>query len=168
MLRAESAALAAESAVALAQVPLDAAAEEVEASELAAEFAAAPDAQSAAVPDAGPAVAAAQRALEVAEAQPDAAAVAEEPLDVVEVAAEVQHAAEAVEAEPRVAAAAAVVSVQPSAAAHLDRRPARSRMTKVTQTFRRARQVAKPEALRSLSSSEVSTEGVSWRPVCLK
>jgi len=164
--------LAAESAVALAQVPLDAAAEE-----LAAEFAEAPDAQSAAVLDAGPAVAAEQRALEVAEAQPDAAAVAEEPRDVVaeeavlravEAAAEVQHAAEEVEAEPRVAAAVAVVSVQPSAAAHLDLRPARSRMTKVTQTFQHVRQVAKPEALRSLSSSEVSTEGVSWRPVCLK
>jgi len=159
--------LAAESAVALAQVPLDAAAE---AEELAAEFAEAPDAQSAAVPDAGPAAAAEQRALEVAEAQPDVAAVAEEPRDVVaeEAAAEVQHAAEVVEAEPRVAAAVAAVSVQPSAAAHLDLRPARSRMTKVTQTFQHARQVAKPEALRSLSSSEVSTEGVSWRPVCLK
>jgi hypothetical protein len=95
----------------------------------------------------------------VVEAQPDAAAVAAEPLDGV-AEEEVPQGVVAVAAELPSAEVRAQLS-----AAHLDLRPARSRMTKATQTFRRARQVANLEAPRLLSSSEVSAEGVSWRPV---
>ena len=87
-------------------------------------------------PDAGSAAGA------VVAAQPDAAVVAEQP----DAAAVEQEAVVRVlpSAEVRVRPSA----VQPAPAA----RPARSGMTKATETFQHARRAANPAALRSLSS----------------